>query len=89
MVAAAAPGCPPPPRPLGNLPMPSRVLITGGAGFIGSHVTDELLRHDFQVRLLDCLCPQVHSNQQLTVENGRFASKLGLLANRLPDRETT
>lgn len=40
--------------------MIERVLITGGAGFIGSHVADELLRHDYKVRALDCLCPQVH-----------------------------
>jgi dTDP-L-rhamnose 4-epimerase len=37
-----------------------RVLITGGAGFIGSHVADELLREEHEVRALDCLDPQVH-----------------------------
>lgn len=36
------------------------VVITGGAGFIGSHVADELLRHGHSVRLLDNLDPQVH-----------------------------
>ncbi len=36
-----------------------RVLITGGAGFIGSHVADELLDHGYVVRVLDCLAPQV------------------------------
>ena len=36
------------------------VLITGGAGFIGSHLADELLRHGCHVRVLDCLIPQVH-----------------------------
>src|SRR6266542_4342980 len=40
--------------------MACHVLITGGAGFIGSHVADELLRHGYQVRALDCLLPQVH-----------------------------
>jgi dTDP-L-rhamnose 4-epimerase len=38
----------------------SRVLITGGAGFIGSHVADELLRRGYAVRALDSLIPQVH-----------------------------
>lgn len=37
-----------------------RILITGGAGFIGSHVSDELLRHGYEVAALDCLLPQVH-----------------------------
>lgn len=40
--------------------MLERILITGGAGFIGSHVTDELLRHGHSVRVLDNLTPQVH-----------------------------
>lgn len=37
-----------------------RVLITGGAGFIGSHLADELLAHGYAVRVLDCLESQVH-----------------------------
>ncbi len=36
------------------------VLITGGAGFIGSHVADELIANGFRVRALDNLTPQVH-----------------------------
>jgi dTDP-L-rhamnose 4-epimerase len=36
------------------------VLITGGAGFIGSHVADELIRHGYRVRALDNLTEQVH-----------------------------
>lgn len=37
-----------------------RVLITGGAGFIGSHLADALLARGHVVRALDCLSPQVH-----------------------------
>jgi len=40
--------------------MSKRVLITGGAGFIGSHLCDELLEHGYRVRALDNLSPQVH-----------------------------
>jgi dTDP-L-rhamnose 4-epimerase len=36
------------------------VLITGGAGFIGSHLADDLLRDGHAVRALDSLDPQVH-----------------------------
>lgn len=37
-----------------------RVLITGGAGFIGSHLAAELLAEGYLVRALDRLDPQVH-----------------------------
>jgi dTDP-L-rhamnose 4-epimerase len=40
--------------------MQKRVLITGGAGFIGSHVADSLLESGYAVRALDNLAPQVH-----------------------------
>ena len=33
--------------------MAGTVLITGGAGFVGSHLTDELLAHGYRVRVLD------------------------------------
>lgn len=41
-----------------------KVLITGGAGFIGSHLADELLAQGYAVRALDNLAPQVHGETQ-------------------------
>ena len=38
------------------------ILITGGAGFIGSHLADHMIRHGHRVRALDNLHPQVHGD---------------------------
>jgi dTDP-L-rhamnose 4-epimerase len=42
--------------------MAKRVLVTGGAGFIGSFIVDRLVKKGHQVRILDNLDPQVHEN---------------------------
>ncbi len=43
--------------------MRERVLITGGAGFIGSHTADELARRGFRIRILDNLARPVHDGR--------------------------
>lgn len=42
-----------------------RVLVTGGAGFIGSHTVDRLLEYGHDVRILDALRPPVHDDSSL------------------------
>jgi dTDP-L-rhamnose 4-epimerase len=41
-----------------------RVLVTGGAGFIGSHVADLLADHGHDVLVLDALVPQSHNGDR-------------------------
>jgi dTDP-L-rhamnose 4-epimerase len=43
-----------------------RVLVTGGAGFIGSHLVDALIARGHAVRILDNLHPQVHGRRGRT-----------------------
>jgi len=42
--------------------MTKHILITGGAGFIGSHLADDLLKRGHRIRILDNLSPQVHGD---------------------------
>ena len=37
-----------------------KALVTGGAGFIGSHTVDLLLEKGYDIRILDSLQPRVH-----------------------------
>jgi dTDP-L-rhamnose 4-epimerase len=39
-----------------------RALVTGGAGLIGSHLSELLLREGYSIRILDNLEPQTHRN---------------------------
>jgi dTDP-L-rhamnose 4-epimerase len=38
----------------------TKVLVTGGAGYIGSHLVDALVDREYDVVVLDSLVPQVH-----------------------------
>ncbi len=44
--------------------MRKKILIIGGAGFIGSHLADELLENGYEVSVLDNLLEQVHGQEQ-------------------------
>ena len=41
-----------------------KILVTGGAGFIGSHTVDLLIKHGYKAIILDNLEPQVHGRQK-------------------------
>ena len=61
-----------------------RALVTGGAGLIGSHVTDLLVREGWKVRVLDNLEPQTHRRGKPAWINERAE----FIEGDLRDRET-
>ncbi|MCQ8782978.1 NAD-dependent epimerase/dehydratase family protein [Mangrovibrevibacter kandeliae] len=48
--------------------MAARYLITGGLGFIGRALCDDLLAAGYDVRVLDALIPQVHGDTRVAVD---------------------
>jgi len=62
------------------------ILISGGAGFIGSHLADELLRHGHHVRALDTLSEQVHGSN--LDRPSYLASDVELLRGDVRDPDT-
>ncbi len=46
------------------------ILVTGGGGFIGSHIVDELVAGGHEVRVLDCLLPAAHAVYPEYVNSG-------------------
>lgn len=48
--------------------MDKHILITGGAGFIGSHLVDAMLARGYRVSILDNLSPQVHADGEMDAE---------------------
>ena len=57
-----------------------KILITGGAGYIGSYLVKELLKLNFKVTIIDNLM----FNQNISVEN-KFNNKLEFIRGDVRD----
>src|SRR6476619_1741803 len=62
----------------------NRILVTGGAGFIGSHLADALLERGYGVRVLDALADQVHGGGRPEY----LDREVELIVGDVRDRET-
>jgi dTDP-L-rhamnose 4-epimerase len=60
-----------------------RILVTGGAGFIGSHTIERLIEREHAVRVLDMLIPQVHA--QNGKRPGHLDPRVELIVGRVED----
>src|SRR5947209_8062121 len=66
--------------------MPRTILITGGAGFIGSHLADKLISSGYHVCVLDTLSEQVHG--ETTLRPDYLAPEVDLLLGDVRDPVT-
>ena len=67
-----------------------RVLVTGGAGFIGSHVVDRLARGNHEIVVLDNLDPQVHGHGTtfpINIENHVLGKRVEFLHGDIRDAD--
>src|SRR6266568_6441406 len=72
----------------------NRVLVTGGAGFVGSHLVELLHKNNYEITVLDNLEPQVHGTRKkpysdnsstvsYVIDDVRSRNKLGALLNNV------
>ena len=60
----------------------NRILVTGGAGFIGSHLVDELVKEGFEVTVLDDLSTGRIENIKHHLEEGKIRFVVGDIRSR-------
>ncbi|MCO5249097.1 MAG: SDR family NAD(P)-dependent oxidoreductase [Chitinophagales bacterium] len=63
------------------------VLITGGAGFIGSNLTEKLLEKGYRVTILDNLSPQIHKDEKGTELFQKLRDKIHFIKGDVRNKE--
>lgn len=61
--------------------MSKKILVTGGAGFIGSNIVEQLLAQGYQVRVLDNLSSGKRENVDLFLDHPNYEFILGDIKN--------
>jgi UDP-glucose 4-epimerase len=61
---------------------PMKIVVTGGAGFIGSHLVDKLLALEHEVIVIDDLSTSVRSNLGTAIHNSKFTFLEGSVLDR-------
>ncbi len=62
--------------------MAKRILVTGGAGFIGSHIVDELVKKDYEITVLDSLIRGKIESIQPHIDSKRITFIKGDILNK-------
>lgn len=68
--------------------MSKRVLVTGGAGFIGANLTLKLLEMGYQVTILDSLLPQIHGDPDTSYLYGLVKDKVHFIQGDVRNKES-
>lgn len=68
--------------------MTKKILITGGAGFIGSNLSLQLLQKGYEILVLDNLSPQIHGDIEQSPLYNSIKHKVQFIQADVRDRES-